>query len=166
VRLKGDQAAPLDCLVVPRFARKQREPGDGMSDEQVDQNTAVIDEFRSNDGAVGGPFDGVPLLLLHHTGARSGPADVTPLSCLAVGDGWVVAGGNGGQPTNPAWYFNLLAQPRTTVEFGSATYEVTARVAEGAERDALVARFRAESPFYPGIEKATSRTVPLVVLEP
>jgi deazaflavin-dependent oxidoreductase (nitroreductase family) len=136
-----------------------------MSDEQVDQNLAVIDEFRSNDGAVGGPFAGVPLLLLHHTGARSGAAYVTPLSCLAVADGWAVAAGNGGRPTNPAWYFNLLARPKASVEFGSETYEVTARVVEAAERDALVERFRAESPFYGGIEQATSRTVPLVVLE-
>ena len=90
-----------------------------MSDNKwADQNTAIIEEFRANDGVVGGYFSGVPLALVHHTGARSGVERVAPLASqeLDEGSGWAVFASKGGADDNPAWYYNLLANPETTVE--------------------------------------------------
>src|SRR3954471_18463872 len=119
-----------------------------MNDDRLAMNRAIIEEFRNNDGVVGGQLAGVPLLLLHHTGVKSGSDHVAPLAYLSVPKGWVVVAANGGRPTHPQWYFNLQAEPNTTVEVGAETHEVAVRFAEGDERDALVERFRAESPMF------------------
>src|SRR5262249_35563072 len=98
-------------------------------------NRQVIEEFRANDGVVRGRFEGLPLLLLHHTGARSGQARINPLAYQADGDRFVIFASKGGAPQHPAWYHNLLAHPDATVEVGTETVEVAAHVATGAERD-------------------------------
>src|SRR6266540_3511709 len=77
-------------------------------------NDGIIEEFRANHGKVGGPFAGVPILLLHHTGARTGTVRVNPLAYMADGDRLVVFGSKGGSPTHPDWYFNLMANPLGT----------------------------------------------------
>ena len=75
-----------------------------------DYNTQIIEEFRANDGRVGGPWEGTPLILVHHIGAKSGIEHVTPLGCFPQGDGrFLVVASNGGSPTHPAWYHNLKA---------------------------------------------------------
>ena len=97
----------------------------------ADFNARIIDEFRANEGRVGPPFQGTPLLLLHHTGARSGAAYVSPLAYLRDGDRYVVFGSKGGAPTHPAWYHNLKAHPDIEVEVGTDTFPVRAAEAEG-----------------------------------
>src|SRR5947209_2466075 len=84
-----------------------------------DWNTGIIDEFRANQGKVGGMFKGMPLLLLHHSGARSGTVRVNPLAYRKDGDRFVVFGSKGGAPTNPDWYHNLMAKPDATIEVGT-----------------------------------------------
>src|SRR5256712_2541316 len=97
----------------------------------ADWNRRIIDEFRANGGKVGGPFAGAPLLLLHHIGAKSGIERVNPVMYQAVGDDLAVFASKGGAPSNPDWYRNLIATPIATVEVGTETFEVKARVAEG-----------------------------------
>lgn len=136
-----------------------------MSDTN-DWNTAIIKEFRENGGKVGGQFEGAPLLLLHHTGARSGTERVTPVMYQAVGDDFAVFASKAGAATNPDWYHNLLAHPGTSVEVGAATVDVTARVAEGDERERIWSKQKTDYPGFADYESQTTRQIPVVVLSP
>ena len=133
-----------------------------------DFNQQIIDEFRANEGRVGGPFEGARLLLLTTTCARSGAPHTTPLGCLPDGDGRVlVIASAGGAPRHPAWFHNLRANPRVTVETGAFTHEATATVLEGEERDAAFARAVDTDPGWAEYQaKAGGRVIPVVALDP
>jgi deazaflavin-dependent oxidoreductase (nitroreductase family) len=128
-------------------------------------NDGIIAEFRQNEGRVGGPFEGRPLLLLHHTGAKSGVERVNPLAYQQVGEAWAVFGSKGGAPTNPDWYHNLIANPRARVEVGTQTFDVVARVAEGDERERIWEDQKRLMPGFADYETRTARQIPVVVLE-
>ena len=130
-----------------------------------DRNTGIIEEFRANEGRVGGGFEGAPLLLLHTTGARSGEERVNPLMDLPDGDRLVVFASKGGAPTNPDWYYNVRANPAASVEVGTERFDVRARVASGEERDALYAEQSRRYPQFATYQAGTDRTIPVVVLE-
>jgi deazaflavin-dependent oxidoreductase (nitroreductase family) len=132
-----------------------------------DWNTAIIDEFRANNGKVGGSFDGAPLLILHTTGAKSGKERLAPVMYQAVGDNDDVAvfASKAGAPTHPDWYHNLLADPNATVEVGDETYAAKARVAEGDERERIWGTQKERYPGFAEYEQRTSREIPVVVLE-
>src|SRR5690349_21718135 len=98
-----------------------------------DFNAAVIEEFRANDGKLGGNFEGAPMLLLHSTGAKSGQERVHPVMYQQVGDDLAVFASKAGAATNPDWFHNLVANPDAEVEVGTETVKVRARVAEGDE---------------------------------
>src|ERR1700733_12238864 len=98
-------------------------------------NTAIIDEFRSNGGKVGGQFEGAPLLLLHTVGARTGQERVNPMMYRQVGDSYAVFASKAGAPTNPDWYQNLVANPAVIAEIGGDTVRMHARVADPDERE-------------------------------
>jgi deazaflavin-dependent oxidoreductase (nitroreductase family) len=130
-------------------------------------NQAIIDEFRANEGRVGGRFEGRPLLLLHHRGAKSGVERVNPLAYFPLEDGgWAVFGSKGGAPTNPDWYHNLKANPRARIEVGAGTREVVARVAEGDERERIWTHQKELNPGFAQYEQVTEREIPVVILEP
>src|SRR5712692_2483919 len=131
----------------------------------ADWNLRIIEEFRANGGKVRGPFEGAPLLLLHHTGARSGIERINPVMYQAVGDDLAVFASKGGAPNNPDWYRNLIAIPRATVEVGTETFEVSARVAEGEERERIWEKQKKDYPGFADYEKQTSRQIPVVILE-
>lgn len=133
-----------------------------------DFNSKVIAEFRANEGKVGGLFEGGDLLLLHHTGVRTGTRRVTPLAYQRVGAGYAVFASKAGAPENPAWYRNLLANPTTTIEVGTKTIEVAARVAEPAEREVIWERQKKSTPQFADYEvkAAGHRKIPVVVLDP
>jgi deazaflavin-dependent oxidoreductase (nitroreductase family) len=131
-----------------------------------DWNRNVIEEFRTNDGVVGGMFEGANLLLLHHTGAKSGTERVNPLVYLRDGDTYVIFASKAGAPTSPDWYHNLRANPDTTVEVGIQTIPVTARVAEGDERERLWSKQKEVAPQFAEYESKTDRVIPVVLLEP
>jgi deazaflavin-dependent oxidoreductase (nitroreductase family) len=131
-----------------------------------DWNQGVIEEFRRNEGKVGGMFEGMPLLLLHHTGAKSGKIRVNPLAYRADGDRFIVFASKGGAPTNPDWYHNLRANPDATVEIAAQRIPVRARVADGDERERLWTRQKELMPGFADYERKTSRQIPVVVLEP
>src|ERR1700690_1277565 len=105
--------------------------------EPTDWNSKIIAEFRANGGHVGGPFAGAPLLLLHTVGAKSGQERVNPMMYQAVGDDLAVFASKAGAPTNPDWYYNLLANPQVRAEIGTETVAATARVAGPQERDRI-----------------------------
>ena len=132
-----------------------------------DWNTAIIDEFRANNGKVGGNFDGAPMVILHSTGAKSGQERVVPLMYQAVGDSDDVAifASKAGAPTHPDWYYNLLADANATIELGDETYAVKARVAEGDERERIWSTQKERYPGFAGYEEATTREIPVIVLE-
>ncbi len=130
-----------------------------------DSNKRIIEEFRANEGRVGGPFEGATLLLLHTVGSKSGEARVNPLVCDVREDGFVVFASKAGADTNPSWYYNLLAQPSVSAEFGTERVRVTARVAEGDEREALWQPWKARMSAFQEYEQKTSRTIPVVILE-
>jgi deazaflavin-dependent oxidoreductase (nitroreductase family) len=136
-----------------------------MTDRQ-EFNRQVIDEFRTTGGTVSGPFDGAPMILLNHRGAKSGKAYTSPLVYTRDGDNYVVIASKGGAPEDPQWFRNLLADPEITVEVGTETFPVRARVAEGDERARL---WRAQADLMPGFDDyatKTTREIPVVVLEP
>ena len=130
-----------------------------------DWNAQIINEFRANEGKVGGVFEGAPMLILHSTGAKSGLARVHPLMYQAVGDRFAIFASKAGAPSNPDWYYNVVANPQTSIEVGSETVEVTARVAEGDERNEIWERQKALFPTFAEYEQKTSRVIPVIVLE-
>jgi deazaflavin-dependent oxidoreductase (nitroreductase family) len=131
-----------------------------------ERNQQIIDEFRANGGQVGGHFEGRTLLLLHSTGARSGAERVNPLMCLPVDGGYAVFATNSGYANNPGWYYNLRAVPTATIEVGTSTIAVTAREAEGGEREFIWSRQIEVAPAFAELQAKTSRLIPVVVLEP
>jgi deazaflavin-dependent oxidoreductase (nitroreductase family) len=138
-----------------------------MSTSPSDFNARIIDEFRANEGHVGPPFEGTTLLLLHHTGARSGDSYVNPLAYLRDGDRYVVFASKAGAPQNPAWYHNLKAHSEVEVEVGTDTLPVRASEAHGEERDRLFSTQAGRSPAFAEYQaKAGERLIPVMVLTP
>jgi deazaflavin-dependent oxidoreductase (nitroreductase family) len=132
-----------------------------------DFNARIIEEFRSNEGRVGGMFEGTPLLLLHHRGARSGAERVNPLAYAKDGGRYVIFASKGGAPQHPAWYHNLMANPHTKIEVGTDELEVDASEASGEERDRLFAEQAARTPqFGEYAEQTGGRVIPVVLLTP
>ena len=127
-------------------------------------NDAIVSEFRANDGVVGGPFDGRPLLLLHTVGARSGLARVTPLTFLDHGGRIYVFASAGGSDRHPAWYHNVVANPDVTYEVGSETRSATAREITGPHRDDIYGRQAAVWSVFAGYAAGTDRVIPVVEL--
>jgi deazaflavin-dependent oxidoreductase (nitroreductase family) len=136
-----------------------------MADE-MDWNAQIIEEFRANGGKVGGMFEGADLLLLHSTGAKTGAERVNPLGYQRVGTAYAVFGSKSGATSHPDWYYNVRANPRATIEVGTETVEVRARVAEGEERSEIWERQKVNVPQFAEYEKTANRDIPVVILEP
>jgi deazaflavin-dependent oxidoreductase (nitroreductase family) len=126
-----------------------------------DWNQKIVEEFRANAGKVGGYFEGAPMILIHQIGARSRIERVNPLVYLPDGDDMIVAATMGGAPNNPAWYHNLKAHPRITVEVGTETFPVEATEVTGAERDELWRRLVEMRPGFADYETKTTRVFPM-----
>ena len=129
-------------------------------------NRKIIAELRENGGVVGPPFEGAPMILVNHRGAKSGKAYTSPLVYTRDGDNYVIIASKGGAPEDPQWFHNLVANPDITVEVGTETVPVRARVAEGDERDRLYQAQADAMPNFAEYAKATDRVIPVVVLEP
>jgi deazaflavin-dependent oxidoreductase (nitroreductase family) len=138
-----------------------------MSTSPADFNAQIIEEFHSNEGRVGGMFEGLPLLLLHHTGAKSGKSRINPLAYQDDDGRYVIFASKGGAPEHPAWYHNLEAQPNVKIEVGTDTIDVIASEATGEERERL---YRTQAERVPQFaeyeEKAAGRVIPVIVLTP
>lgn len=134
-----------------------------------DYNAGIIEEFRSHHGKVGGAFEGAPLLLLHHTGRRSGTPYVSPMMYLADEQDPAtvyVFASKAGSPTDPEWYRNVAMAGWAHIEIGDEAHDVTVRDLTGSERDE---RFAEQARRYPGFaeyaEKTEGvRTIPVLAL--
>ncbi|WP_141278510.1 nitroreductase family deazaflavin-dependent oxidoreductase [Pseudonocardia hydrocarbonoxydans] len=130
-----------------------------------DWNAKIIEEFRANEGRVGGPFEGADMILVHHVGARSGTERVTPLVHFPQGEGrTVIVASKAGAPTNPDWYHNVKANPRLAVEVGTETFPVDATEIVGDERTEVWEAIKAKNPGFAEYERKTDRTIPLILL--
>lgn len=136
------------------------------ADPNADFNATVIEEFRANEGRLGGILAGATLLLLHHTGAKSGASRVTPVSYLNDDGRYVIVASKAGAPKHPGWYHNLKAHPNVNIEVGSKTLDVVASETEGEERDRLFRRMVAATPQFGEYQQKTDRVLPVVVLTP
>ncbi|WP_280264733.1 nitroreductase family deazaflavin-dependent oxidoreductase [Nocardia wallacei] len=134
-----------------------------------DWNSGIIEEFRTNAGKVGGPFEGAPMALLHHRGRKSGREFVTPMMYLPAdqdpGTVYVFAS-KAGAPTNPDWYYNLTASGKAEVEIGTEQYPVTVTEVTGDERDRIYAEQASRYPGFAGYAEKTAgiRTIPVLAL--
>src|ERR1700759_4288774 len=129
-------------------------------------NRNNIEEFRSNHGRLGGPFDGAPVLLLHTTGARSGQERVHPLIYLDDDGRYLLFASAGGVDSSPAWYWNLVANPDASIEVGDQHLDVHAFELSGAERDDKSADHAQLYPQYAEYQRSTARPIPVVSLTP
>lgn len=137
-----------------------------MSTSPADFNARIIEEFHANAGRVGGMFEGSPLLLLHHTGAKSGKSRINPLAYQGDNGRYVVFASKAGAPTNPDWYHNLKAHPNVTIEVGTDRIDVVASEATGAERERLYRTQAERIPQFAEYEQRTERVIPVIVLTP
>ncbi|MDA0352408.1 MAG: nitroreductase family deazaflavin-dependent oxidoreductase [Chloroflexi bacterium] len=137
-----------------------------MTNDPNAWNRQIIAEFRENAGKVGGQFEGMPMLLLHTTGAKSGAARINPLAFQAIGDTWAVFASKAGATSNPDWYYNVVANPDLEIEVGTETVPARARVATSDERDRIWNTQKETIPQFAEYEKtAGSRTIPVIVIE-
>jgi deazaflavin-dependent oxidoreductase (nitroreductase family) len=128
-------------------------------------NQKIIEEFRANNGKVGGPFAGANMLLLYTTGAKSGQQRINPLVYTTDGDALVIIASKGGAPTNPDWFYNLVANPIVTVEIGTGQFQARATVPAEPERTRLFDQMAAQRPGFAEYQRNTTRQIPVVVLE-
>jgi deazaflavin-dependent oxidoreductase (nitroreductase family) len=137
-----------------------------MSTSPADFNAKVIEEFRATGGTVGGMLEGMPVLLLHHTGAKSGTSRINPLAYQADDGRYVIFASKAGAPTNPDWYYNLKAHPNVTIEVGGDTFDAVASEVSGEERERLFSAQAEQMPMFAEYAQKTDRVIPVIVLTP
>ncbi len=133
--------------------------------ERQQFNLKVIDEFRANGGRVGKPFEGMPMVLLTVTGAKSGKTYTTPLVYSKDGNRFVIIASMAGAPNNPDWYHNIKANPTVTLEIGTERFQAKATVTSGEERERLFNAQAAIMPVFNDYRKKTTRQIPVIALE-
>ena len=121
--------------------------------------------YRWSGGRIGGKLVGLPVLLLETTGRRTGRRRTNALTYLPHGEAFVVIASCLGEPHHPAWWHNLVAEPKAGVQVGSAHHDVRAREATGEERAELWRALTQRAPEYDEYVARTSRRIPVVVLE-
>jgi deazaflavin-dependent oxidoreductase (nitroreductase family) len=132
---------------------------------EVPMNTQIIEEFRANDGKVGGYFKDATLLLLHTTGAKSGKERVNPVMYFDVDGKLLIVGSYAGADVDPAWVHNLRANPRARVEIGTDSYDVEVAQLGRDERDAAYPRIVEAAPGFGGYQEKTDRVIPVFELK-
>jgi deazaflavin-dependent oxidoreductase (nitroreductase family) len=133
-------------------------------------NAKIVAEFHANEGRVGGPFEGAPMVLLHHIGRKSGEEYIAPTMYLAADDDPAtvyVFASKAGAPTNPDWYYNLTTAGTGSIEIGTDRYDVTVAEVSGADRNRI---FDEQARRYPGFAEyaektAGIRTIPVLALK-
>jgi deazaflavin-dependent oxidoreductase (nitroreductase family) len=134
-----------------------------MSD-QNERNKRIIEEFRANEGKVGGYFKNTPLLILHTTGAKTGKERVNPVATIRDNGRLVIIASKGGAPSHPDWYHNLVANPIVGVEYGTEEFKARATVTSEPERSELYEKMAEKNPGFKEYEKKTDRTIPVITL--
>ncbi len=129
-----------------------------------DWNKNIIEEFRANDGKVGGRFANNTLLLLHTIGAKSGKEHVNPLVTFEDGGRLVIVASKGGAPSHPDWYYNLVANPEVTVEYGTEKFQARATVTSEPERTRLYEGMERRMASFTDYKLNAGRVIPVVTL--
>jgi deazaflavin-dependent oxidoreductase (nitroreductase family) len=137
-----------------------------VTKERTNWNQKIIEEFRANEGKVGGRYEGKTLLLLHTTGAKSGKKRVNPVAYVRDGDNYVVIASKGGAPDNPDWYYNILAHPHLTVEVGTKSFDVEAQETEEPKRTHLYNKMASMMDSFNDYRRKTDRVIPVFKLTP
>lgn len=145
-----------------RQREAERLANDPKAMDEVNQR--VIGEFRANQGKVGGMFEGMPLLLMTMTGAKTGRTLTRPVCYTRDGDAIVIIASRGGAPHNPPWYHNLVANPVITVEVGAEKFKARATVTSGKERQRLFDQMAKQMPFFADYQRKTTRQIPVLML--
>jgi len=127
-------------------------------------NKEIIQEFRANEGKMGGFFEGMTLLLVHTTGAKSGQLRINPTAYIKDGENLVIAASKGGEDTHPDWYHNLVANPQVIVEVGTETFSALAEFTSEPERSNLHGKLSLQYPMFKEYEEKTERKIPVVKL--
>ena len=133
--------------------------------EMNEMNKRVIEEFRTNEGKVGGFFESATLLLLHTTGAKSGKEYINPLMTLKDGDRYVIVASAAGAQNHPDWYYNIITNPEAGVELGTETFRARATDIEEPERTELYATVSARYPNFIEYQDKADRVIPVLTLE-
>jgi F420H(2)-dependent quinone reductase len=133
-----------------------------ISNDRIEMNRRVVEEFRANSGKVQGWG---PLILLTTKGAKSGQTRIYPLMSVPYGENYLAVASKGGAPKNPLWYNNLLAHPDVTVEVGNETFAAKARLLTGDEREQAFEKAVSVFPPYGEYQKRTTREIPVFLLE-
>jgi len=136
-----------------------------MTQEFRDFNRNLIEEFRENDGKVGGMFEGAPLLLLTTTGAKTGQVRVAPLAYTKDNGRFVVIASKGGALSHPDWYYNLRENPEVTIEVGTEKFPARATIQDGDERRRLFDQMAEQMPNFAEYQRNTPRQIPVIVLD-
>jgi deazaflavin-dependent oxidoreductase (nitroreductase family) len=131
-----------------------------------DWNRQTIEEFRANQGQVGGVWEGKPLLILTTSGAKSGQPRTNPMMYMRKDDRLFVFASKGGAPSSPDWYYNLIAHPDVTVEIGDQTYQAIAKPVTGEERDRIYDEWAERYPQFREYQEKTTRIIPVIELTP
>ena len=134
--------------------------------EVNERNKKIIEEFRANQGKVGGFFEGKSLLLLHTKGAKSGKERINPMACVRDAGRFVVIASKSGAPTNPDWYYNVVANPMVTLEVGTEIIKARAEVAQEPERTRLYDKMAEMMPGFNDYRQKTARVIPVIILTP
>ena len=129
-----------------------------------DWNKANIEEFRATGGKVGGRFEGKPVLLIHTTGAKTGKPHLNPVVYTTDGDKLIIIASKGGAPTNPDWYYNLLANPLVTLEVGTEQFQAHAEVVPEPDRTRLYKQMITVMGSFAEYERKTTRVIPVIAL--
>ena len=129
-----------------------------------DWNKAIIEEFRANGGKVGGHFEGKPMLLIHTIGAKSGKPHLNPVIYTMDGEKIIVIASQGGAPTHPHWYYNLVANPLVTVEVGTEKFQAQAQVVSEPDRTRLYQQMITVMDSFAEYERKTTRIIPVIAL--
>lgn len=140
-----------------------------MADDEMTSerefNERNIAEFRTNDGKVGGQFEGFPLLILTSTGAKSGAPRENLIGYFNIDDTIYVVGSAAGRDASPGWVFNLRAQPVVKVEIGSdPQHDAVAHELPRAQRDRVYELIVERAPGFGEYEKKTDRVIPVFAL--
>ena len=134
--------------------------------DSADWTKNLIADIRANGRPTSGYFQGRPVMVLTTTGSRTGQPREAVVSFSRDGDDYIVVGSKSGEPDDPAWFKNLIANPTVTVEAEGRKFQAKAAVAEGADRDALWDGHVAEHPQFADYPSKTTRIIPIARLTP
>jgi F420H(2)-dependent quinone reductase len=122
--------------------------------------------LRTSGGRIGSKLGSQTILLLHHTGRKSGNAYVTPIAYFDYEGKYLVVASNWGREKQADWFLNLKAQPRAEIEIRGKRIPVEAHEAEGSEYERLWKFATEKHPPYRSYQEMTSRRIPIVIFQP